>query len=237
MHGRCGLARSPQKQFPVTIISPDTFHATDNEKLRGWIPPQYGNMIHGLLMEKTLQLFAICSTDTDVPEKALLSSHSQTSCSLDVTVYGPKELFEEIGEWLQQQNIYLQDPTICHKNMDVKYWNPHRLSSTELESCPLVSQVVWFGSGVAQFQEIEEQPDLLDIISGQDDLEETMAPKMIRAVLHRHVPHLDYVLLADDLIRHQKQALTYMLRREQGWALEAKGADMWEALDSSNGRT
>ncbi|KAI1669943.1 SNF2 family N-terminal domain containing protein [Pyrenophora tritici-repentis] len=205
LHGRCSLPRSSVKQFPVTITSSESFHATENEALCGWIPPQYGSMMHGLLMEKSLQS----------------SSHSQTSCSLDLTVYGPKELFEEIGEWLQEHNVYLQDPrTPAPNGMDVKYWNPHRLSSTDLESCPFVSQVILLGSGLAHFQEIEEQPDLLDIISGQDDLEETSAPKSIRATLHRH----------------QKQALTYMLRREKGWALETKGTDMWEALDSSNGR-
>ncbi|CAN9407321.1 unnamed protein product [Alternaria alternata] len=192
-------------------------------------------MMHGLLAENSLQLFTSCSIETDFLGKPLSSSHSAISCSLDLTVYGPKELFEEIGEWLQEHNVYLQDPKVCH--MDVKYWNPHRLSSTDPESCPFVSQVVLFSSGVAQFQEIEEQPDLLDIISGQDDLEETAAPKMIRATLHRHAVHTPYVSQADVLIRHQKQALTYMLRREKGWALETKGMDMWEALDSSNGRT
>jgi hypothetical protein len=235
MHGRCNLSRSSVKQFPVTIISSERFHATDNEAMYGWIPPQYGSMMHALLAENSLQLFASCSMDADFPEKPLSSSHAQTSCSLDLTVYGPKELFEEIGEWLQEHNVYLQDPKICH--MDVRYWNPHRLSSTELGSCPFVSQVVLFSSGIAQLQEIEEQPDLLDIISGQDDLEETAAPKMIRATLHRYVHHPNSVLHADSLARHQKQALTYMLRRERGWALETKGMDVWEALDSSNGRT
>lgn len=35
------------------------------------------------------------------------------------------------------------------------------------------------------------------------------------------------------LSRHQKQALTFMVRREKGWLLETKGADVWEILDSS----
>ena len=29
------------------------------------------------------------------------------------------------------------------------------------------------------------------------------------------------------LCRHQRQALTFMLRREQGWALEGPHADIW----------
>jgi len=93
------------------------------------------------------------------------------------------ELFDEIGEWLQDYDVYLQDPRAC--DMDVRYCNPQRLSCIDLELCPKVSQVVQGRLGIVQFQDIDEQPDILDIISGQDDLEEAIAPKMIRAFLHK----------------------------------------------------
>ena len=140
-------------------------------------------MIQGLLDDKSLALFASCSIDTNAPHRRSAASYSQASCSLDITVYGPIELFDEIGEWLQEYNVYLQDPRNC--DLDVRYWNPQRLSSSDPRSCPYVSQVVLLGSGLVQFEEIDEQPDLLDIISGQDDLEEATAPKVIRAALHK----------------------------------------------------
>lgn len=36
--------------------------------------------------------------------------------------------------------------------------------------------------------------------------------------------------------RHQKQALTFMLQREQGWAFSNKQPDIWESIDTSQGR-
>lgn len=36
--------------------------------------------------------------------------------------------------------------------------------------------------------------------------------------------------------RHQKQALTFMLRREQGWAFYEQEPDVWEIIDEEQGR-
>ena len=46
--------------------------------------------------------------------------------------------------------------------------------------------------------------------------------------------NVEYALMSSS--RHQKQALSFMLRREKGWAFEAKGADIWEILDFSYDR-
>lgn len=35
---------------------------------------------------------------------------------------------------------------------------------------------------------------------------------------------------------HQKQALTFMLRREMGWALHGPEQDIWAIRDNANGR-
>lgn len=36
--------------------------------------------------------------------------------------------------------------------------------------------------------------------------------------------------------RHQKQALTFMLRREQGWGFYNREPDVWEIIDMEQGR-
>jgi len=36
--------------------------------------------------------------------------------------------------------------------------------------------------------------------------------------------------------RHQKQALTFMLKREQGWAFGDNQPDIWESIDTDQGR-
>lgn len=145
-------------------------------------------------------------------------SSSDYSCSLDVTVYGSIEYFETIGSWFQDYEVYLQDPRTC--DLDVKYCNPHRLSFEQLDDNPLLSEFVERTTSLIHLQAIGDRPDLLDILNSQNDLEETSQPAFIRSSLHRH----------------QKQALTFMLRRERGWNFYDSGMDIWEIADTSHTR-
>lgn len=43
--------------------------------------------------------------------------------------------------------------------------------------------------------------------------------------------------LANYIDRHQKQALTFMLRREEGWAVNGSCKDIWRKDDYENGET
>jgi hypothetical protein len=174
-------------------------------------------MIQGLLDDTTLTLHVSCTHDPEPTNRRTARINLQSPCALDITVYGPFELFEQIGIWFEEYDVYLQDPQTCH--LDVKYCNPQRLSSADL-TFPLVSEVVSQSLGLAHLQDVVERPDLLDLISGQDDLEESPQPTLIKATLKRH----------------QKQALTFMLRREQGWSFDTHGLDIWEAVDTSQGR-
>lgn len=138
--------------------------------------------------------------------------------TLEITVFGPWELFEMIGIWFQDHDVYLQDPRTCY--LDVKYCNPHKLGSEDLEACPTLSEITSRTIGPGHMQDITARPDLLDMLNGQNDLEETPTPSAIQAHLHRH----------------QKQALTFMQQRERGWALEKDTQDIWEISDSTQAR-
>jgi hypothetical protein len=108
---------------------------------------------------------------------------------LRITVYGPLELFNAIGLWFQEYDVYLQDPQECYR--DARYCNPHKLSTAgTLESCPLLSEIIRERIGMVQFQEVVERPDLLDVLSEQDDLEETEEPNLIKSTLHRYPPRV-----------------------------------------------
>ena len=140
-------------------------------------------MIQGLLDEQALDLHVSCTLDGEPKTRSSSRSSALSPCVLDITVYGPLELFEEIGSWFQEYEVYLQDPRVCH--LDVRYCNPHRLSSNDLDSCPLVSEVVSQISTLVHLQDITERPDLLDILSSHIELEETPQPAVIRTVLKR----------------------------------------------------
>lgn len=139
-------------------------------------------MVDGLLSEKDLILHASCTPELP-PSQRHDTALSQISCSIDITVYGPLEFFDEIGDWFQDYDMFLQDPRAC--NLDVRYLNPHRLSSDKFNTAMLVSQVIMQSSTHFNFQEIYERPDLLDLISGQENLEEAAPSSFLNTVLHR----------------------------------------------------
>ncbi|KAF1954514.1 hypothetical protein CC80DRAFT_448709 [Byssothecium circinans] len=173
-------------------------------------------MIDGLLGEQSLVLYTLCKPD--LTQKSRPTALTQLSCSLEIAVYGPLELCEEIGSWFEDYDVFLQDPRICH--LDVRYCNPQKLSTHNSEPTLTVSQIIAQSSARVHFQELNDRPDLLEIISGQEDLEETIPSLLLCTTLHKH----------------QKQALTFMRRRETGWKPGDTWQDIWEMDDSSQGR-
>lgn len=137
--------------------------------------------------------------------------------TLEITVFGPWELFASIGLWFQEYDVYLQDPRTCQ--LDVKYCNPHKLASGDLKACPTLSEITSRKVGLGYMQDVTPRPDLLDLLNGQNDLEEAPTPSVILTHLHKH----------------QRQALTFMQQREKGWAL-GTDTDLWEITDTTQGR-
>jgi hypothetical protein len=215
---RCDRLNNQPSQFSVRLESSSCFCATDFTNIEGAIASDHGQMIQGLLDDTTLTLYVSCIYDSESADRRNTRIGMQSPCTLEITVYGPYELFEQIGTWFEDYDIYLQDPRVCQ--WDVKYCNPQKLSSNDLTACPLLSEVVTQRLGLINLQDMVERPDLLDLISSQDDLDESPQPSLITA----------------DMKRHQKQALTFMLRREQGWDFTAQGQDIWEKADTSQDR-
>ncbi|RFN51448.1 alpha-1,6-mannosyltransferase subunit [Fusarium flagelliforme] len=86
-------------------------------------------------------------------------------------------------------------------------------------SAQLLSEVIAQSSSDLQLETITQQPDLLDDLNSHEDLEEASQPSAIKR----------------ELRRHQKQALTFMLRRELGWEFDG-GLNLWEIMDTDQGR-
>ncbi|KAH8803561.1 SNF2 family N-terminal domain-containing protein [Xylogone sp. PMI_703] len=203
--------------FEVQLDSSDSFSVKDGPPIHGRIQSEYGHMIEGLIKEETLKLHVSCILDGKAAVRKSSHRTGQLPCVLEITVYGPLELFEEIGDWFQEYEVYLQDPKICH--LDVRYCNPQKLSSDDLDSCPLLSEIITQIS-ISSLQDITQGPGLLDILSSDVYLGETPQPKAIQTALKSH----------------QKQALTFMLRRENGWSFDGSQRDLWEKVDTGQGR-
>lgn len=179
---------TPLPPFSVKIkASPGSdspkFVSEEYPEISGHVLSDHGQMIQNLLEDETLDLYVSCTIpDSQGPTQQKTRS-TPLQCTLEITVYGPSDIFDEIGEWFEEYQVYLQDPRECH--IDAKYYNPHRLSSDEFASCDLVSEVVARGSKILHLESIPQQKELLDDLDSQDDLEETAQPTVIKRILRK----------------------------------------------------
>jgi hypothetical protein len=168
--------------FSVSLDCSTRFTSKEYSFIRGHIQPEHSQMLQGLLEEESLVIHIVCIIGDKTSSKKRARSVALQPCTLELSVYGPKDLFDDIGSWFQDYEIYLQDPRICH--LEAKYCNPQRLSSDNLGTSPLVSEVVT-RTLVLMPKEVPELHDFLELLSSHVDLEETPQPSAIRATLER----------------------------------------------------
>jgi SWI/SNF-related matrix-associated actin-dependent regulator of chromatin subfamily A3 len=100
---------------------------------------------------------------------------STISVPLSIIVYGPMEIYDDIGDFFQDCDLYLQDPIECDR--DVPYRNPHRLSGRDRD-VPMTSV---FGREVVDV--LSEQPDNFETLFTSIDLPEMDTPQMLETSL------------------------------------------------------
>ncbi|KAF4984797.1 hypothetical protein FZEAL_88 [Fusarium zealandicum] len=202
------------RSHPIRFADPECFVGLDSSDFNGKVSPDHTHVMDGIMGEDALELEA---NSTIVEESAKCIARNKSyrmpgfpvQCTMEIILYGPMEIFEDIGAFFQEYDICLRDPVNCKRN--VPYCNPHWFSvapsiprftfdlKTEVTKPPLVVDV-------------DTHPELLDILNSQEDLVETEQPRSIRT----------------KLAKHQKQALTFMLQREDGWAWDGSRPDVWE---------
>ncbi len=130
-----GSAQNEPESFPVTIISDHEFAPADAKSVSGGgkISPYFIDIVKELLNEPGLRLQASCTVCSPQQKaKADMERFGPVSlpCEVSIILYGPRDLAENVGEFFQDLDMYLQDPDGC--DWDVIYYNPHRLSSLTL---------------------------------------------------------------------------------------------------------
>lgn len=152
---------------------------------------------------------------------------------LNAIIFGTKDLLEVVGEHLSKYQMYLQDPVGCGRG--VLYRNPHLLSP-ESEG-PIMTDSFDSPLGNLEIEKCEAGPDLLvQLMEEETPLLETEAPAIVKTALFSYVtPPPEFVLWLI-LRSHQKKALTFMVRREKGWALDEISRDIWSRNSDAFGR-
>jgi SWI/SNF-related matrix-associated actin-dependent regulator of chromatin subfamily A3 len=150
---------------------------------------------------------------------------------LNIIIFGPEELEEKIGAYLSKHKMYLQDPIGCDRR--VVYRNPHIIPPDS--GHPLMTDTFDCSEDL-EIERLEAGPDLLSQLMEDDvPLPLTEAP-LVKTPLFPWVLHQHSIHIADGQYRHQKQALTFMMRREQGWNMEKGSRDIWGREKDALGR-
>ena len=219
-------ANSPHNasnSFSVAIQSSHTFAPTNVVHISGCgrFSSDYIDIVQALLDESSLRLQASCTVGGPLSlkerEKATRFGPMSLPCEVSIIVYGPTHLMNNVGEFFQELDMYLQDPKHC--DWDVRYCNPHRLSSLDIGSCPMTSDLGRQSPELDQalFQVIASESDVFDILDAHQNIPEAPQPMLILPTLKKH----------------QKQALTFLQQRESGWNFDPRSGDFWDFRQTS----
>ncbi|KAI1421262.1 hypothetical protein F5Y12DRAFT_790125 [Xylaria sp. FL1777] len=175
---------------------------------RSHFPPRYSQLLE-LFEREEMQV------EIDLGQSTLGSSSSKHQISARVTLYGSLDLGHGLMELLQSHELYLQDPVGALK--DATYWNPQRFCNN-----PTARTSDWW-----------MQPKTLEII------EESIRPMDILSgfTTERHLAETEGSRFLLTLLKpHQKQALTFLINRELGWAFHDSQGDVWSIQRDSVGQ-
>ncbi|KAK6366537.1 hypothetical protein LTS17_010623 [Exophiala oligosperma] len=142
-------------------------------------------------------------------EKPTARGGGLTVRNLSVILYGPNNMADRVAEWLDSLKMYLQIPGACDR--DVPYINPHCLTSNR-ESIVYTSELPSDLSVKAdEGQNFSDDP--FGDLYNSSVFELAPQPSAIASRLHDH----------------QRQALTFMIERENGWNLSGTRMDIWKS--------
>lgn len=166
----------------------------------------------------------------------------QVIVAIWVIIYGPIDLAQAVGDFAVECGINLQDPIYPVRN--VVYKNPHLLAVPGEETVTTSSFVRQHVTSRVEALSPEQFNGIWtngELRSDHADLPETEAPSEIVTALYRYV-FLTLLRLSWRTNRfvfksHQKQGLTFFLRRERGWLLDGPEKDVWSKRIETNRRT
>lgn len=189
--GKCERPSAADKSLAieVTLSSSEAFVVSSARGIQGHIASDHSFLLRDIL-DSEVELHVTCSFETNDLGKSAAARKGKTGllpCKLDIAIYAPFAMLQELKGWSEHNEVYLQDPKVCLK--DARYCNPQRLSLHFSEPF-MVSQVVSRVAGHrVQLRDITENDDFLDKYLGSKthaDLQETDQPSAVKTALKRY---------------------------------------------------
>lgn len=155
-------------------------------------------LTNALLADMDTELQVICCITEEAltianGEKRFHGPNATVKCSLNLILYGQSNHAEDIVLFIDQCNedldyaekIYLQDPVGCDRN--VRYCNPQRLPPLNPKEYQYTLDLGGNRQGLAEIEDLEPPPDLLELLDSPEDLPEALQPPAIMTELKRYL--------------------------------------------------
>ena len=213
--------------IPLDLLEDScTLIDTKSRKAFGVLDRNGRKVLEVLRKELTLELYSDRSSSSDNLQKKCAHSRNRRNSkrtnpimALYIVLYGVPTLFDPVGHFTNSCKLFLQHPRYCSKN--VPYRNPHCLSPPEGDN-PYTNDII-NTSYLDDCHNLELSANPIDLLADATDQEALMgteSPQALQTVLYEH----------------QKQALTFMIQREGGWAMDGHHRDMWKEQKDAFGR-
>ncbi|KAF2728957.1 hypothetical protein EJ04DRAFT_84209 [Polyplosphaeria fusca] len=198
---------TPCPRHAVSLTPAGDVHRYMSAERLGRLDEHSFNALSKLQADGELHL-QLTFTSTPVTPVQGSKSPSGTVGFLSIIFYGPRRRLDDVGYFATQCGYYLEDPIDCDRN--VPYMNPQCLSTIYKEP-----QMTFDMAGPEQQHRVEDFSqtpyDLLAGFETTGKLAEAPTPSALRTQLKPH----------------QRQALTFFLRREQGLHPTTNDMGIW----------
>ncbi|RYP37143.1 hypothetical protein DL767_003097 [Monosporascus sp. MG133] len=204
--GRLGKSEAGYERFKLDERQDHILLCFDDDgKDFGYLRSGVGRTLAPLLAKSYVEFEPIVRTSNLKETIGRAKTPAEAMVKVDINVYGPRRAAAEVGDDLSGGKLWLQKSD--HARHGVVYDNPHFLpikyNGVQVQPVQSVNQVA--NKGVAGKKSREEQ-----------------LRQMVEEVYHSvdSTRHLDMVeggdMVAQKLLKHQQEALGFMLERESG---------------------
>ena len=157
----------------------------DGSEEVAYLDTREAKILHTLEADRDIRLQAF--VDSSAPNLATFRNSQNPGMkrkgnwtdSLSVNIYGTSELFDRIGMFATQCNLFIQDPRHCDRN--VEYRNPHRMPFEE--AVHTGSLQIMGTQSVSSNVEVRKPMDLFRDFGLDEELTETDSSPLLKTKL------------------------------------------------------
>ena len=177
------------RQVPVSLIHlPRLLQSNGDSKAAvGEVDERFSKLLLIIKGVSGLQFQALITSNVTQEKETRRSRYDRGSSlphlRLSIIIYGPMEVFDQVGEFLTRCSVYLQSPVHCDRN--VRYRNPQSLSGRSPN--PPWTFDIAEKTNLSRVETLLPQEDPSSILETRECFPEAVAPSNITTAMYRLV--------------------------------------------------